>query len=131
PDWVGEIDAGPQAVMASDQALPSQLMVRQAGCALVDGAGGDPLGVARRVHRLDPALQVVVVAPAADRKRIARALLFSPGLGEVWIVGPEEAGPALIEKASAVTAQRRAYRSTRARIEHDLAAIEPMAARRA
>ncbi|HEX2202754.1 MAG TPA: ATP-binding protein, partial [Longimicrobium sp.] len=49
----------------------------------------------------------------------------------VWVTAPAEVGPALAERAAAVTRQRRAYRATRARVEHDLSLFEPHAARRA
>jgi len=100
------------------------------GCALLDGAGPDPVGLARRIHAVDPALQVVIVAPDDERPRVQRALLFG-GAGEVWVVPPAEVGTALAERAAAVTRQRRSYRVTHARVEHDLSLFEPHAARRA
>ncbi|HEX6913335.1 MAG TPA: ATP-binding protein [Longimicrobium sp.] len=101
-----------------------------AGCALLNGASADAVALARRIHAADPALQVVIVAPDAAKARIQRALLFGAA-GEVWVAGPAEVGPALAERAGEVTRQRRSYRATRNRLEHDLSLFEPHAARRA
>jgi PAS domain S-box-containing protein len=60
-----------------------------------------------------------------------RNILFAPGLGEVWLRDPRQIDDALLAQAADVTRQRRAARSTRRRVEHDLAAIEPHAMRRA
>ena len=109
----------------------TRAFLEKAGCALLDGTIADPVGLARSVHVLDPSLQVVLVAPAAERTRLERALLFAPGLGEIWIVAPEEVGTGLIERAAGVTRQRRSFRTLHARLEHDLATLEPHPARRA
>jgi PAS domain S-box-containing protein len=131
PGWLPSV--GPEVEVATgfDGSASWQPALRRAGCALVDGTQPDPLGLARRVHRLDPQLQVVIVAPSAERRRIERSLLFTPGLGEVWIVAPDQVDAALLQRARVVTGQRRSYQAVHTRIEHDLAAIEPHLARRA
>jgi PAS domain S-box-containing protein len=105
--------------------------LRQAGCVLMDGAAANAVALARRVHAEDSTVQLVLVAPPESRQSLDRAVLFAPGLGETWVVAPEEVGPALVERAGAVTRQRRSYLTVHRQIEHDLAGIEPQAARRA
>jgi PAS domain S-box-containing protein len=133
PPCSWEAAAGAVKIVALGRATSDteRATLRQAECALVDGTARDAVGLARRVHAADPSLQAILVTPSKDRSRIERAVLFAPGLGEVWILTPEEVDPALVERASAVTRQRRSYRATHTRIEHDLAGIEPQAARRA
>lgn len=111
-------DAGPAPVAAAD-------------CLVVDGGLSDALHRLGRVHRTDPACQAVVVAPADERARLERALLFVPGLGEVWIVSPPEVDPRLVERAAEVTRRRRRFARTRGRVERDLAAIGSQSERRA
>lgn len=105
--------------------------LREAECVLVDGAAANPVALARRVHAEDSAVQLVLVAPPERRQSLDRSVLFTPGLGEIWVVAPDEIGPALVERAGAVTRQRRSYLTVHRQIEHDLAGIEPQAARRA
>src|SRR5690606_34413460 len=102
-----------------------------AGCALVDGTQPEPVALARRVVDIDGLLQVIIVAPREDHARIRRVMLFSPGLGEVWVTATDEVGPELAERAGSVTRQRRSYRATQVRVDHELAGIEPHSARRA
>ena len=40
--------------------------------------------------------------PALRRARLERAILFAPGLGEVWLVPAEQVGPELIDRAGPV-----------------------------
>ncbi len=94
-------------------------------CAITDGAGPSAVEGIRRAHRADDSVQAVIVAPGAARETIERAILFTPGVGEVWVVPPEEVGPALLERAATVTRRRRRYRSTRSRLAHAIAALEP------
>jgi hypothetical protein len=58
-------------------------------------------------------------------------MILRHGIGEVWLTDPADMDTAFIERAVGVTQQRRGFRSMHRRIEHDLAAIEPHAARRA
>jgi PAS domain S-box-containing protein len=100
-------------------------------CALADGGAPDAVQRVSRAHRADPTVQAVIVAAPADRARIDRAILFTPGLGEVWVVPPEEVGPRLALRAADVTRDRRRYQRTRTRVAHDLAVLEPQRAQRA
>jgi PAS domain S-box-containing protein len=97
----------------------------EASCVLVDAAVPDPVGVARRVHRATPAVQVVLVAPEERRAELERAMLFAPGLGEVWITEPAQVNAGLLERAGTVTRQRRRYRATHRELEAGMARVEP------
>jgi PAS domain S-box-containing protein len=99
--------------------------------ALVDAESVDALSIAQQLHARDPALQVAIVTPPASHAALERALILRPGLGEVWLTDPDDVDAAMIERAATVTRQRRGFRSMHRQIEHDLAAIEPHAARRA
>ncbi|HEX2165898.1 MAG TPA: ATP-binding protein [Longimicrobiales bacterium] len=98
---------------------------------LIETGSVDALAVAQRLHAADRALQLVVVTPPHARAQLERAMVLRPGIGEVWIADPTEIDADYIERAAAVTRQRRGFQSVHRRIEHDLAAIEPHAARRA
>jgi PAS domain S-box-containing protein len=124
PAWA---DALPEVVLlppsAEDGALADA--VRGAGAAFVDGALTDPLAIVRRMRGADADLQPAVVAGDGTRAALERALLFSPGMGELWIVPPEEVDGDLLARAAAVTAQRRRYRGTQRAVARDLARVEP------
>jgi PAS domain S-box-containing protein len=124
PPWA---DALPDAALlppgADDAALAEA--AHGAGAAFVDGALGDCLAAVRRLRGADADLQPAVVAAEGVRAALERALLFSPGMGELWIVPPEEVDAALLERAAAVTAQRRRYRGTRLTMVRELARAEP------
>jgi PAS domain S-box-containing protein len=96
-----------------------------APCALVDAALPEPLATARRLHAADPSLQVVIVVAPEARPRLERAMLFAPGLGEVWVVEPAQADAGLVKRARGVTGQRRRYRSTRRIVKAHLDSVEP------
>ncbi|CAA9307101.1 MAG: hypothetical protein AVDCRST_MAG89-871, partial [uncultured Gemmatimonadetes bacterium] len=103
----------------------------RADAAFVDGSPRDALAVARRLRTLDPTLQTVIVAEGGKRTEVERALLFAPGLGEVWIVEPEQVDDDLLRRAASVTAQRRRFRGTEKAVARDLARVEPRRAERA
>ncbi len=102
-----------------------------ADCAVVVADPNAALSAVRRLHSLAPALQVVLSVPDAERRQLERALLFSPGLGEVWLTAPREVDADKVEAAAEVTRQRRRYSATRLQIEEDLAVVEPQRGRRA
>ncbi|HEX6040942.1 PAS domain-containing sensor histidine kinase [Longimicrobium sp.] len=124
PAWA---DALPDAAVLSPGADADALgeAARAAGAAFVDGALPDPLAAVRRLRAVDADLQPAVVAAEDVRPAIERALLFSPGMGELWIVPPDEVDAALVARATAVTEQRRRYRGTRRTVARDLARAEP------
>ncbi len=124
PAWA---DALPGAVLLHPAAEGEALAdaARGAGAAFVDGALADPLAAVRRLRRADADLQPAVVAGDGARAALERALLFSPGMGELWIVPPEEVDEALLARAAAVTAQRRQYRGTQRAVARELARVEP------
>ena len=95
----------------------------EAGSVWIDGSLEHALDVARTVHRLDPAIQVGVVTAREDRALIERRLIFTPGLGEVWLVLPEELDADMMARAAEVTGTRRAFRGTRRRLSQGTAQI--------
>src|SRR5690606_14705441 len=100
--------------------------------AVIDAASVDkPLDAAQRMRSRDRALQLVVVADDSTRGALERSAILRPGLGEVWIVGHDRLGAEFPRQAATVTRQRRAGTAIHRRIEHDLAALEPQASRRA
>ncbi|HSJ23899.1 MAG TPA: ATP-binding protein [Longimicrobiales bacterium] len=92
---------------------------------------GPAIAMARRVTADDAAVQVIIAAPPEEHAAVDRAVLFARGVGEVWVRDPARVDGEMLSQAADVTAQRRAARITRRRVEHDLAGIEPHAARRA
>ena len=97
----------------------------RADAAFVDGTLDDPLLLVQRLHALDPDVQPAVVVDDARRAALERAVLFARGLGELWIVSPGQVDEELVERAGAITAQRRRYRQTRRTVERDIARAEP------
>jgi PAS domain S-box-containing protein len=102
-----------------------------ADCVLVEAGLSRAVVLARWVHEADAAVQEVLVIEPAERARAQRSLLFAPGLGEVWLAEPGEVTPELLERAAAVTRQRRRYQVTRRRLEGQLPAADPQRAARA
>jgi PAS domain S-box-containing protein len=124
------VELGAEIVDASRLAAAPALLHRTV-CVLVDGAREAAVDRVRRVRRADSAVQGVIVAAGPDRPRIEHEVLFAPGLGEVWIVAPEEVGPDLFGRATDVARKRRRHQLNRRQLEHALTAIEPSEARRA
>jgi PAS domain S-box-containing protein len=106
-------------------------LLAESACVLIDGSRADALPRVTSASRTDETVQPVIVAPSADRERIQREILFTPGIGEVWLVSPEELNPSLLERAADVTERRRRHRRTRGQVAHALATLEPHAERRA
>lgn len=104
-----------------------------ADCVLVDADSvTDPLAAARRVHRTAPEVQVVVVTDAEERRRgLQRAMLFTPGIGEVWLASSGEVGGGIAERAAGVSRQRRKFRRTRERLERERIVQSPQQTERA
>ena len=91
--------------------------IRGAEAVLIDAVSiSDPLAVARGVHTADPDVQIVLVVPDERRREIERALLFTPGIGEVWIASSADAAGAISERAAGVSRQRRSFARTRVRL---------------
>jgi PAS domain S-box-containing protein len=129
PDWKASL-AGAFRIDAAVGADTLPDFPAAFDAALIDGASVDALHVAQQLHAGDEALQLAVIVPAGERRRVERAVILRHGVGELWLVDEAEVEPALVERAAQVTKQRRAFRATHRRIEHDLAAIEPHPARR-
>jgi PAS domain S-box-containing protein len=94
-------------------------------------AGPDPLPVLRQLRAMDPTIQLIALAEKSARDALQRSIMFSPGLGEIWLADAAEVDAELLERAAGVTAARRDYRTMRQRAASDLSAIEAHPARRA
>jgi PAS domain S-box-containing protein len=130
PPWQEALSGGFRiATAAGPDDLPAAPAAFDA--ALIDDSTVDSLLVAQRLHAGEDALQVTVVVGEGRRSELERAMILRHGLGELWLAGPGDVDTALVERAATVTQQRRGARGTHRRIEHDLAAIEPHAGRRA
>jgi PAS domain S-box-containing protein len=125
--WEAALPEPRVAVPAASRVTSEHL--RAASCVLIGASQPGVLEQLRRLRRAEPAVQQVVVATRDDRPRLERGLLFTPGLGELWVVGPQEVGPGLVERAGAVTQQRRAHLQRTRQVERALAALEPSTAR--
>jgi PAS domain S-box-containing protein len=89
--------------------------------AIVAAGALDAIAVTRRIRARDAALHIVIVALAAQRDALERALLFTPGIGEVWVIDDTELDDDVVRRAAAVTRARRGYRRTQAQ----LGALQP------
>lgn len=109
--WVRSLRsvAGTTLLDPSSATDPSDEERASAEAALVDGALDTPLALGRRLRRTAPHLQLVFVSPPDGEERFRRAMLFAPGLGEPWVVTPEEATPELLERAADVGRRRREH----------------------
>ena len=122
PAWAARLDGSEPRILAEDDVRAprdEQLLARaleSADCALIDGSTAFAR-VARRLRDLQPALQVATVVAPEDRDRAQRSLLFAPGVGELWLVTPEETGPDLVARLADLTHRRQLYVRTRKRIE--------------
>lgn len=106
--------------------------VAGAECVLIDAHTLDALPTARRVHQVDAEVQVIAVVDTEERRRaLERAMLFAPGVGEVWLASSGEVVGGLAERAGGVTRQRRKFRRTRERLERDGVTQSPQRTERA
>ncbi len=103
-----------------------------AECVIIISGSRDPLPVARRVHREDADVQVVVIVTSEEERRLVeRAMRFAPGIGELWLATPQDIGDGIAQRASGVTRQRRKYRRTRERLERESSTASPQRTERA
>ncbi|HEX6058433.1 MAG TPA: ATP-binding protein [Gemmatimonadaceae bacterium] len=128
PAWAARTGARVVPASALENGAPP---LDDVGCILLDAASPAFVSLARRAHQRDADVQLVAVASADRVAGARRALLFAPGLGEVWIASPTELGGALAERAAGVTGQRRRFARTRARIARDSLAASPQRTERA
>jgi PAS domain S-box-containing protein len=98
---------------------------------VIDHPGNGLRNQLTRIHALDPTVQVIVLADPEERAEAERTLLFTPGVGEVWISAPEEADPEMLSRAADVTRRRRGFRRTRATLEAGLRRMGPTKSERA
>ena len=119
------------ARLLAPAALDADDALEDVECVLLDASVPGFVSLARRVHALDASVQVIAVTVPAGLQATRRALLYAPGLGEVWVASPTEVSGALTERAAGVTRQRRRYERTRARIERERMTASPQRAERA
>jgi PAS domain S-box-containing protein len=113
PAWAERL--GERATFApGDPALSDAL--NEAEALLIDAGVEAPLSLARRARRLAPQLQLVFVATPGQRVDVERAMRFTPGLGEPWVVDPGEVAPELVRQAAEITRQRRSHARTLDRV---------------
>jgi PAS domain S-box-containing protein len=105
PSWARRLrDA---RIVTGERALDEQTSDAEVG--IVDSRLEAPLAVARRLRRAIPALQLILVAEPDRGRELQRSMLFTPGLGEPWIVRPEAVDQDLVERAREVTRRRRSH----------------------
>jgi PAS domain S-box-containing protein len=125
PDWSGAL--GGLKVRAVEPTVAGEQLrssLQDAACVLVDGGVSDVTERIRRVFKADSTVQTMIIAPVSDHPRLSRALLFVPGIGEVWLRSPDQVGPDLVRQAGDLTRTRRGYRQTESRIRQSLALTE-------
>lgn len=115
PTWSERL---PNADIRCADSVPGDLA--EFDTAWIDATGMEPLEVARTISDRDPLLQTVIVAPPEDMGIHRRTMLFTPGLGEVWLTGPDAVDGGLLERAREVTGTRRRYRGSRERMSEAL-----------
>jgi PAS domain S-box-containing protein len=109
-----------------------ETLLSTAEAVLIDGSQLDALTLARRIHQVDPDLQIAVVLDSEERRRaLERAMMFVPGVGELWLTSPTGVGGALAERAAGVTRQRRRYRRTRDKLQRQSITDSPQRTERA
>jgi PAS domain S-box-containing protein len=112
PDW-----APPMAAAVPPDQAPETVSARAWDVVLLDAASADAPAVARAVRASDPSVHIIIVTPPRDRPDLERALLFAPGVGEVWVRDVDDVGDDVIDDAARITRTRRSYRVTRAQVE--------------
>jgi PAS domain S-box-containing protein len=132
PEWLSAL--GAPRIRSVEPATPLEQLgssLRDAAFVLVDGEVSDATDRIQRACRADSSVQAVVVAPATEHPRLTRAILFAPGIGEVWLRSPDELTPDLVREASDLTRTRRGYLQTEMRVRQRLTAMEAPAEHRA
>lgn len=125
PSWAGRVTGGR---VQSEGGLRSEDLLG-APSVWIDGSLEQAIEVARAVYRKDPTIQVGIVAAPEDREVIERRILFTPGLGEVWLHDPEEVDEGLVSEAGQVTEQRRSFRATREKAREAMKDLRGLPAR--
>jgi PAS domain S-box-containing protein len=131
PEWALRVGARTVQPSALDDERVALRTLARVGCALVDANDPHFVAVARRLNAIDPAVQVVLVAPPASMQAVRRSLLYAPGLGEIWVASPTEVTGALQQRAAGVTRQRHRFERTRRRMQNELLTASPQRSERA
>jgi PAS domain S-box-containing protein len=108
PPWADALGA-PVTLVTTDDAGTLARAVQEAGAILIDADVEAPLAVARRLRRLAPEHQVILVAAPESLTELKQTMLFTPGLGEPWLVAPADVDADLVERAAGIARKRRAH----------------------
>ena len=131
PGWTREVASTVTSPATFEPGGDGAAMLTGVECVVLDAESVDSIRVARRVHELDPNIQVIVVTSGEKRRALERSILFSPGVGELWLASPGDVVAALTERAAGVTRQRRRFEQTRARLSHEHQTESPQRTERA
>jgi PAS domain S-box-containing protein len=121
PAWAAGLDAT-VTLAPGDPVLGDALADAEA--LLIDAGVEAPLALARRARRLAPQVQLVFVATDSQRGDVERAMRFTSGLGEPWVVSPDEANAELVRRAAKITRQRRVHARTLDRLSGRVAMLQ-------
>ena len=128
PVWAAAIGA---EVLSANGGQVTADALNRADCVLVDAGEPDFVSHARHVHQLDDSIQIIAVTSPEGLQATRRAILYAPGLGEIWIASATDLSGALEERAAGVTQQRRRYERTRARRAQEAVTLSPQRRERA
>ena len=131
PPWAATVKATSLFPTQLEDPAQARETLAAADCAVIDAATVDAISIARRIHVLDPSIQTIIVAPEENRRAVERAILFAPGVGELWVSSPGEIAAALTERAAGVSRQRRSFERTRARLDRERITESPQRTERA
>lgn len=81
---------------------------------LADGADGSTVARLRALRPRLPHAQPIIVAEDVRKQELEREITLSPGIGEVWIVTPDQVSEQLLERAASIAKQRALYARQRA-----------------
>jgi signal transduction histidine kinase len=121
PSWSRNL--GPVITVPPDSAALAAALA-DAEAVFIDAGVEAPLAVARRARRLAPAVQLVLVADREQAGHVRRTMLFTPGLGEPWVVAPDEADAGLVRRARDITRQRRSHARVLDRVSGRVSALQ-------
>ena len=76
---------------------------------LVDGEHDTALHDLRSLRPKLPHAQPIIITTPERRAFLQRSVMLSPGLGEVWVVTPEQLRMPLLTRAAEIGTQRRRY----------------------
>jgi PAS domain S-box-containing protein len=122
PAWAERVADLP--VVRADESGGLQSVLAGTDAVLIDARVEAPLALARRIRRASPELQLILVADAEAGRALHQAMIFTPGLGEPWMVDPSDVTPELVERAGKITRQRRSHARQLARVSGRVAVLQ-------